>query len=280
MDILQKRLRQDPIRLLYEEPELMEAEIYHELSKINEINGRRFRRRMQSVIGREFFLKIISQSFKTYPTAEAFKLPAPESGDGLSSSSSLREMTRKRRSVRHFTGKPISLEKLSAVLQNSYGLTGEVTLSFNVPQKVRAVPSGGALYPLELYLGCFRVEGLESGLYHYNVLDHSLERVRSGLLHGELGHAFFYEDLFKQVAVNIIITGLLKRSSLKYGERAYRFMMLEAGHVGQNICLSSVEIGMGCVMLGGFYDDQVNNVIGIDGVNEMTLYGSAIGSID
>lgn len=280
MNILQKRLRKDPLRLLYEEPQIMHAELYHELSKINEANGRSFRRRMQSIIGQKFFLKIISQSYKSYPTLERLKLPVTEDMSEPPPATALRDVILKRRSVRSFTGRSVSLDVVSALARNTYGLTGSFTMPFDIEQKVRAVPSGGGLFPLEIYFGCFRVDGIEPGIYHYNVLEHSLEQVRHGMLETELGKAFFYEDMFKQVAVNVIITGILKRSSLKYGERSYRFMMLEAGHVGQNICLSAGATGLGCVMLGGFFDDEVNNLLGIDGVNEMTLYGAAIGRID
>jgi SagB-type dehydrogenase family enzyme len=85
--------------------------------------------------------------------------------------------------------------------------------------------------------------------------------------------------MFQQVSAVLVISGILKRSSLKYGERAYRFMMIEAGHVGQNICLTSFALNLGCLMLGGFNDDEVDDLLGIDGVSETTLYASAIGHI-
>jgi SagB-type dehydrogenase family enzyme len=125
----------------------------------------------------------------------------------------------------------------------------------------------------------FRVEGLPPAIYHYNVQEHALENIRDGLFDTELGPAFFYEEMFKQVSAAIIMTGVLKRSAIKYGERAYRFMLMESGHVGQNICLSSVALGLGCVMLGGFIDYAVNKVLGVDGVNETVIYGAAIGSV-
>ena len=279
MNILQNRTRKDPLRILYEDPPLSVSEIYHETSKLNEATGRTFRRRMLSVVGAEFFLKFISRSYKTYPTSTAISLPSDREMAEPPLAESFKEIVRKRRSIREFTGRPLSLANLSTILRNSYGITSSFTLPFNVEQKVRAVPSGGALYPLELYAACFRVEGLSPAIYHYNVQEHSLENVRSGLFEDELGVAFFYEEMFKKVALAIIITGIQKRSSVKYGERSYRFMTLEAGHVGQNVCLSASALNLGCVMLGGFYDDDVNQIIYVDGVNETTLYGAAIGCI-
>ena len=276
MDILQKRPRKDLVKLLYETPDLV-AEMYHEASKLNEANGRSFRRRIQKIISPEFFLKIISQGYKTYPTSDTVGLPADKEIEQPELARDLRRIILKRRSVRAFSGQPISAANLSTLLWNSYGITGRFHLPFEIEQKVRSVPSGGALFPLEIYVGCFRVDGIEAGIYHYNVQEHCLELVRTGMFEKELGTAFFYEEMFTQISVAVIITGILRRSSLKYGERSYRFMTLEAGHVGQNLCLSASALDLGCVMLGGFMDDDVNRIIEVDGVDEFTLYGAAIG---
>lgn len=277
MDIMQKRLRKDPLKLLYEDTINSQAEIYHELSKITHANGRSFRRRIQSIIGPEFFLKRLSQGYKSYPTSESVPLPKGPQVSETPLGQELRKMVLNRRSVRRFTGQAISLNEISVLMRNTYGITGRQTLQYNIEQILRAVPSGGALYPLELYVASFNVEGLEPGIYHYNVQKHSLEHVRSGQFQTELGRAFFYEEVFKNVSAQVIITGVLKRSYLKYGERSYRFMTLEAGHVGQNLVLSAVANNLGCLMLGGYIDDDVNNILQIDGVNESTLYGAAIG---
>src|SRR5262249_16389798 len=181
MDILQKRTRNDMVRLLYDEQLATLSEEYHEASKINNINGRSYRRRIHSIIGPEFFLKIISQSYKTYPTAEIALLPGNKELSEPSPARGLREIIFKRRSVRSFVRQPISVESLSTLLRNAYGITGSVQLNHGVEQKVRAVPSGGALFPLEIYIASFRVEGLIPAIYHYNVREHCLENVRPGL---------------------------------------------------------------------------------------------------
>jgi SagB-type dehydrogenase family enzyme len=118
---------------------------------------------------------------------------------------------------------------------------------------------------------------LVPAIYHYNVREHCLENVRPGLFEAELGRAFFYNEVFQQISAVVIITGIQKRSALKYGERSYRFLLLEAGHVGQNLCLSACALDLGGVVLGGFMDDDVNQVIGVDGVSEMAIYACGIG---
>lgn len=190
---------------------------------------------------------------------------------------SLREIIVKRRSAREYSGSALSINDLSIVLRNSYGITGRAILLHEIEQKLRAVPSGGALYPLELYVACFRVDGVEPGIYHYNVQDESLECTQPGQFREEFGRICFTEKMFSNLPVLVIITGILQRSSLKYSERAYRFMVLEAGHVGQNLCLSATALGLGSLMLGGYLDDEIDRMIGVDGVQETTLYMAVVG---
>ena len=279
MDIFKGERLKEPRRMVYEEPLYTLSELLHEASKINEETGMSFNRRLGKIMGTEYFVKLTSRSFKSYPTSPSLSLPHTDEFEDTASSKHLREAVIRRRSIRQFSGEPITLNNLSNIIFNAYGITGKITLNFGIEEPLRAVPSGGALYPLELYVASHKVEGLEPGIYHYNVLNHSLELVREGQFSGELGRALFYEEMFKGVSAAFLITGVLKRSSIKYGERAYRFMMLEAGHVGQNICLTSFSLNLGCLMLGGFYDDDVDRILGIDGVSETMLYASAVGHI-
>jgi len=280
MNIFQGRSRKDPLRIIFEEPTSTLAETYHEASKINEANGLSFRRRIGTVLGSPFYLKLISRGYKSYPVAETTPLPALDQLEDTDLSRAFKRIVLRRRSVREFTGAPMSLNNLTNIIFNACGITGIMTLTFGIEQKARAVPSGGALYPLELYVVSHRVEGLAPGVYHYNVEKHALELLTSGQFDKELGYALFYEEMFKSVSAALIITGVLKRSSLKYGERAYRFMLLEAGHVGQNICMTAGSLGLGCVMLGGFFDDNVNQLVGVNGVTEAALYTCALGSME
>jgi SagB-type dehydrogenase family enzyme len=172
------------------------------------------------------------------------------------------------------------LDNLANIIFNSYAVTAKTYLKPGIEQKLRAIPSGGALYPLELYVAAFNVSGLSPGIYHYNVEAHALEAVRTGRFSAEFGRAVFYEDMFKDVSATFVITGRIRRSFIKYGERSYRFMTLEAGHLGQNICLASFALDLGCLMLGGFFDDDIDDLLGVDGVNEMTLYTATVGTAD
>jgi SagB-type dehydrogenase family enzyme len=263
--------------MLYEEEPYTQSELYHEASKINNATGMALRRRIATVLGAEYYLKLISRGYKSYPTAQSTALPSTADLEDTPQSEVLRNLVLQRRSVRDFVETPISLNNLTNIIFNAYGLTAAVTMTFGVEQKLRGVPSGGALYPLELYVAAFRVDGLPAGIYHYNVEAHSLDLVREGPFDAEFGRAVFYEDMFKTVSAAFVITGVPKRSAFKYGERAYRFINLEAGHVGQNICMTATALGLGCLMVGGFYDDDIDSLVGVDGLNELTLYTAALG---
>jgi SagB-type dehydrogenase family enzyme len=277
-DLFQRVGQKDPNRVVYDEPVDSLAELYHEASKINEQNSPSLSRHIGEILQRDFYLKLISRPYKTYPTSNSTALP--HSFEGTPLSASLKELVLKRRSIRKFTGNPISLNALANIIFHAYGVTAKTTFKPGIDQKVRSVPSGGALFPLELYVAAHNVRDLAPGVYHYGVEAHSLEMVREGQFNAQLGRALFFEDMFRNVSATFVITGVLKRSFIKYGERAYRFMMLEAGHVGQNICLSAFALDLGCLMLGGFYDDDVDEIIGIDGVSETSLYTAAIGTAD
>jgi SagB-type dehydrogenase family enzyme len=264
--------------MLYEEEPYMQSEMYHEASKINNATGLALRRRIATVLGAEYYLKLISRGYKSYPMAQATALPSvADLVEETPESKTFRNLVLRRRSLREFAEAPIPLNDLTSIIFNAYGLTATISLSFGVEQKLRGVPSGGALYPLELYAVAFRVDGLPSGVYHYNVEAHSLELLREGQFDAEFGRAVFYEDMFKTVSAAFVITGVPKRSAFKYGERAYRFINLEAGHVGQNICMTATALGIGCLMVGGFYDDDIDSLVGIDGLNELSLYTAAVG---
>jgi SagB-type dehydrogenase family enzyme len=267
------------MRLIYEESLYSPSEIYQEAAKLNASNIRKFRRRIERVLGQEFFLRRISQAYKMYPTCPRVALPSGAELVEPPLAKTLRETIVKRRSARAYSGEPLSVNDLSIVLRNGYGVTGKATLLHEIEQKLRAVPSGGALYPLEIYAACFNVDGIEPGLYHYNVQDESLECVRQGQFSAEFGRICFIEETFSKLPALVIISGILKRSSLKYSERAYRFMVLEAGHVGQNLCLSATALGLGSLMLGGYLDEEIDQILGVDGVQESVLYMAAVGGI-
>lgn len=174
---------------------------------------------------------------------------------------------------------PLDLAQLSTILFAGAGVTRRNdTTAFLRP--FRTAPSGGALYPLEIYLSTKHVEGLPAGVHHYHPTDHHLRRLRSGDLSGELAGVFveFQADLAFDASLVVMITGVFGRSTFKYGARGYRFALLEAGHVAQNMNLAATGLGLGCINIGGFYDRAADEFLGLDGLGQGTIYLLAIGA--
>jgi len=172
----------------------------------------------------------------------------------------------------------ISMRMLASILFAGYGVTrSNENTQFLRP--FRTAPSGGALYPLELYISSKHVSGLGAGLYHFSPSEHALRRLRDGDLSHDLARTLveFQTHLAFDATAIVIITAMFNRSTFKYGARGYRFVLLEAGHVAQNINLAVTGLGLGCINLGGYYDQAVDRFLGIDGLNQSTVYMIAFG---
>jgi len=196
-------------------------------------------------------------------------VPLPEAEPARAS---LDTLVAARRSTRGYADTPLRLAQLSTLLEASYGVTDAVG-----PQPFRAVPSGGALYPLELYLAAQRVESLGPALYHFDPLRAALERIRP-LGNDELAGLTPYDELLVPSAAVAMITAVFWRSRFKYGSRAYRFALLEAGHLAQNFLLAATALELAACPVGGFFDRRVDAFLGIDGLYEAALYLLPVGA--
>jgi SagB-type dehydrogenase family enzyme len=179
-----------------------------------------------------------------------------------------------RRSRRSYGGGSLDLAELGALLAASYGVTGTLE---GTPQTLRSAPSGGALYPLELYVACRHVEGVARALHHYDPLRHVLEELRPLAWEEETAALTPYDELVTGCAALIVVTGMLWRSRFKYGARAYRFTLMEAGHVAQSFLLAVEALGLASTPLGGFFDRRADAFVGVDGIHETTLYMLPVG---
>lgn len=198
------------------------------------------------------------------------------------------ELIKKRESRRDFSRGAVTKRELSILLKYSCGNTGDMGNG----RYHRAQASGGARFPIEIYPIIFRSAQartdadatqtdaeniLKAGLYHYNVKDHALDVLWDRSFSDEnIGQIFTYPWV-KNASVGIVMTAVFWRNQNKYGERGYRYILLEAGHVGQNIYLTSEALGLKCCALGGTYDENMEKLIDIDGVTESVVYTLAVG---
>lgn len=249
------------------------SELYHENSKQQRYD-REFGRRISAINNNPDIHRLITQAFKTYSGAMVVTLPKVVAEKGLS----FEQVVVQRRSIRNFTGEPLSLTEVSKLLYFGNGITSWLAPSpQGIIQPVRAAPSGGALYPVELYPVIFTGIEIETGIYHYCVDKHSLELLQAGQFNHPLGHATSYSTIFAKASMTIILTSMFGRTKFKYSERGYRFALLEAGHIAQNILLAATALGLGAVAIGGFIDDEINEMLDLDGVDESSLYLITIG---
>ena len=145
--------------------------------------------------------------------------------------------------------------------------------------KLRAYPSSGALYAVEIYPVVFRVEGLEPGVYHYRAVEHELEIVRSGIEHRQIvGAALPAErEMVAGAAAMICFAGCFPHHERKYGEGGYRMMVAEAGHISQNLILTAAALGLSARPFGGVFDDLLNTDLGLNTPEEQFLLSVLIG---
>ena len=205
-----------------------------------------------------------SPSWASKPGEEKIALPKPM----LSGKKSLEETLATRRSVRSYSVQALSLEQLSQLLWAAQGVTSE--------QGFRTAPSAGALYPLEVYAVVGRVEGLGVGVYKYLPSEHRLQKVQSGDQREALAKAALSQSPVRDAAVDLVITAVYERTMRKYGERGRRYVHIEVGHVGQNICLQATAFGLGACTVGAFSDEQVKKTLALP-TEEEPLYILSVG---
>lgn len=180
-------------------------------------------------------------------------LPAPNLAGGIS----VEEAIAKRRSVREYASDPITLAELSQLLWAAQGVT-------DARNGLRASPSAGALYPLELHV-VVRERGvvdLPAGVYHYSPEDGRITMVKDGDRSSELRAAALDEEVVGLAAVNIVTTAVMRRTRPKYGERGLQYVYQESGHAAENVFLQAVSLGLGAVVVGAFNEEEVRSVIG------------------
>lgn len=209
--------------------------------------------------------------FKTYPRLDKISF------DNIKNPrTKLNRIIEKRRSVRKFSGFSISKRELFYLLFSSCGLT---LLDKIFDDSRRPYPSAGTRYPLEVYPIILNCEGLKRGLYHYNVKENLMELLLKEYLGNWLVKNTGGEKWITNSAVIFLITGVLDRTRIKYGDRGYRLALIEAGHLSQNMLLLATELGLGSCPLAGFVDSEMNKLLDINLQKEAALYMIAIGKL-
>ena len=176
-----------------------------------------------------------------------------------------------RRSIRSFSAETLSLAGLSHLCHCAAGITS------SRGGGLRAAPSAGATYPMETYVAVSRVGSLEPGMYRYLSREHVLELMREGSPGKAIAACCLGQRFVGKANVAFILTAVFQRCAGRYGERAYRYIHLEAGHIAENLYLAATALGLGACAVGAFSDDMLNRQLGLDGVKEAAIYVVAVG---
>ncbi len=206
--------------------------------------------------------------YKTIPEAQTVILPRswPKDGDPLL------DILQHRRSKRKFPAGPLSLSDLACLLWAMQGITAQAGTFF-----FRTSPSAGALYPIETYVVADKVEGVESGIYHFNALEFLLEEIRLDVSGKEVARAALDQGFIAKGAATFIWSAVFRRNMSKYGNRGGRYILMDVAHICQNLLLAAEHLGLAACPVAAFYDDELNALLHVDGQEESVLYLGVVG---
>ena len=208
---------------------------------------------------------------QTRTTLNIIKLPPPR----LDGPISLEQAILRRRSRREYTSRPLRLSDITQLLWAAQGITEP-----KVWIGLRSAPSAGGLYPLELYVAVKKagVQELEPGIYHYKPREHELELIIQGDFSEQLMEACVDQEWVRDAAINIIFTAVVERTKKRYGERGWQYILQESGHAAQNVYLQAESLGLGCVVIGAFYESEIEKILDLPR-GEIPIYVMPVGSI-
>jgi SagB-type dehydrogenase family enzyme len=193
-----------------------------------------------------------AEGHKLFDKEGLMNLPAPT----IHGNFNVEKAIKQRRTVRSFTNEPLALDQLSQILWAAQGVTDDRGLK-------RAAPSGGALYPIDVYAVAGRtgVQGLAQGVYHYDPPHHSIQRILDKDAREHIAVASLRQMWVATAPVIMVLTAEYRRITVKYGDRGERYAMIEVGHIGQNIFLQCEALGLAAGIVGAFYDKDVAKAI-------------------
>ncbi len=184
--------------------------------------------------------------------------------------SSLEQTIFQRRSTRAYNGENLTLGELKAILDFTYQPQNYIE------QELDGTPDYFALHLIETFIAVSGVEGLESGCYYYAPKVQELRQIRFKNFRSQLHFLCLGQDLGRDAAAVLFHTADLQAAISQYGDRVYRYLHMDAGHLGQRLNLAAIRLNLGVSGIAGFFDDRVNEVLGIP-ADEAAIYITTLG---
>src|SRR6202000_902723 len=209
---------------------------------------------------------------KRYVNAKQIRLPAPELQTEFS------RVLVERRTWGKFSTKPVPFAGIGSSLGLTFGVRHWVKLPKIGSIAVKTSPSGGSMHPIEAYVLARNVEGLAAGFYHYDAADHRLEFLKGGVTSRDITRLLANQWWYAGAGFVVFLTSVFERTRWKYDyARAYRAVLIEAGHLCQTFCLAATSLGLAPFCTMAFADSKIEGMLGIDGISESALYVAGAG---
>lgn len=243
---------------------------------------------MNNRIGKQFFEMTKYEHLETSPQKEGMplpdlQLPVPEQAEDISlpvgkaidlHEPDLLRLIEKRESLRKYTNEPLTLNELAYLLWGTQGVKSMT----DYPVTKRTVPSAGSRHPFETYLLVNRVDSLKPGLYRYLAIEHKLVKLPAeNDIREQLTQACLKQKHVSDSAVTFFWVALPIRTVWRYSQRGYRYILLDAGHVCQNLYLMAESIACGVCAIAAYDDDLVNRALEVDGEEQFAIYIASLG---
>jgi SagB-type dehydrogenase family enzyme len=210
------------------------------------------------------------------PTKRVLQAPTTALGDVVTSP--LTDVLRNRRTWRAFRRAPVPRKSASTLLKYTFGAQLWAGNPVHGRLALKTSPSGGACHPIEAYVAAVRIQGIEPGLYHYDFERHRLARVKQGVSRRDLQNWIQAQPWFWSAPMVVFLTAVFDRTAWRYpAARAYRNILLEAGHLCQTFCLLATDLGLAPFCTHALHDSRVDTALGLDGVSEGVVYAAGCG---
>jgi len=206
------------------------------------------------------------------------RLRLPEMG---LSSSDLQSALTKRRTWRRFSDRPVPAAALGTLLTLTFGVQRRASVLNQGPVILRTSPSGGSRHPIEAYVLAWNVDGLPPGAYHYDSDTMELVDLQRPISSSEIPGLLAHQTYFGGAGAAIVMCPVFARTMWRYGHsRAYRTVLIDAGHLGQTFCLVATALGLAPFTTMAFSESQLEAILALDGVNECPIYVAGVGVPD
>ena len=225
--------------------------------------------------------RALLEKARTQPALSATKVTPPGARSlalGDATESPLTKVLMARRTWRSFARSPVPKASLSTLLKFTFGAQHWATSPTQGRVAFKTSPSGGACHPIEAYVAAVRVEGVAPGLYHYDFEHHRLRLVRRGASSSDLRQWIQAQPWFWKAPMVVFLTAVFHRTGWRYpSPRAYRNILLEAGHLCQTFCLMATDLGLAPFCTHALRDSLVDKALGLDGASEGVVYAAGCG---